>query len=85
MSEVINVQNVPEQVPPGGTSSDQASSAAPGGVPTIVKTLEDLKALAPPLYDAILMSIAMEIKRQQEHANAELKRILREADERQKS
>ena len=86
MSEAISAQSVPPQdISAVVSSSNQALGGSTASLSTPIRTLDDLKTLAPPLHDAIMMSIALEIKRQQERANARFKQILREADQRQKS
>lgn len=69
-----------DATPPVDATSTQAVSGSVTG-DTLISTMGDLQALAPPLYQAIQMAIFMEIKREQDNANANIKQHLQDAEQ----
>ncbi len=63
-------------------STSGSPDGATGAAPIKISSLEDLKEKARPVYDAVMMSMAYEIKGQQDRSNDRIKEALREAQSR---
>ncbi len=80
-ADVSSVQEVPQDPNnPVNTTSNQ-NVGAPVTGSTLISTMAQLQQLAPPLYEAIQESIFMQIKREQDKANADMHKKLQEQDQ----
>jgi hypothetical protein len=70
----------PSEIEPVVSSATDGSGTDGGAsMSATVSSLEELRQVAPPLYDAIMQSIAQRVRDDQNASNERLKQILREA------
>ena len=65
---------------PNAAGTESVPSAGGPSADTQISTVEDLKTKARPLYDAIMMALAMHIKEAQQRSTERIKQIREESE-----